>query len=40
LFIVDYSDESWKGLKYFQDWTEIAGVFDAVIEKHDGWPSR
>ena len=28
LFIVDNSDESWKGLKYLQDWTEIASSFD------------
>src|SRR6266704_2038869 len=28
LFIVDNSDESWKGLKYLQDWTEIATAFD------------
>ena len=24
LFIVDNSDSEWKGLKYLQDWTEIA----------------
>ncbi len=28
LFIVDNSDENWKGLKYLQDWTEIASAFD------------
>ena len=28
LFIVDNSDESWKGIKYLQDWTEIASAFD------------
>jgi len=28
LFIVDNGDESWKGLKYLQDWTEIASSFD------------
>jgi len=28
LFIVDNSDEAWKGLKYLQDWTEIASAFD------------
>jgi hypothetical protein len=28
LFIVDNSDEAWKGLKYLQDWTEIASSFD------------
>jgi hypothetical protein len=28
LFIVDNSDESWKGLRYLQDWTEIASAFD------------
>ena len=26
LFIVDNSDELWKGLKYLHDWTEIASV--------------
>jgi hypothetical protein len=28
LFIVDNSDEAWKGLRYLQDWTEIASGFD------------
>jgi hypothetical protein len=28
LFIVDNSDEAWKGLKYLQDWTELASAFD------------
>lgn len=28
LFIVDNSDEHWKGLRYLQDWTEIASGFD------------
>jgi hypothetical protein len=28
LFIVDNSDESWKGLRYLQDWTDIASAFD------------
>jgi hypothetical protein len=28
LFIVDNSDEAWKGLKYLQDWTKIASAFD------------
>jgi hypothetical protein len=28
LFIVDNSDDRWKGLKYLQDWTEIASAFD------------
>ncbi|MEO7319973.1 MAG: phospholipase D-like domain-containing protein [Chthoniobacteraceae bacterium] len=28
LFIVDNSDESWKGLRYLQEWTEIASAFD------------
>lgn len=28
LFIVDNSDELWKGLKYLHDWTEIASAFD------------
>ncbi len=30
LFIVDNSDEAWKGLKYLQDWTEIASAFDVA----------
>src|SRR5437870_11570182 len=28
LFIVANSDSEWKGLKYLQDWTEIANAFD------------
>jgi superfamily II DNA or RNA helicase len=28
LFIVDNSNSEWKGLKYLQDWTEIARAFD------------
>src|SRR5438034_1815849 len=28
LFIVDNSDAAWKGLRYLQDWTEIATAFD------------
>jgi superfamily II DNA or RNA helicase len=28
LFIVDNEDESWKALKYLEDWTEIAKQFD------------
>lgn len=28
LFIVDNSDEGWTGLRYLQDWTEIAKSFD------------
>jgi hypothetical protein len=28
LFIVDNGDENWKGLKYLQDWTEIASASD------------
>lgn len=28
LFIVDNSDEAWKGIKYLHDWTEIASAFD------------
>jgi superfamily II DNA or RNA helicase len=28
LFIVDNSDTEWKGLRYLQDWTEIASAFD------------
>src|SRR5213079_870905 len=26
--IVDNSDTEWKGLKYLQDWTDIASAFD------------
>ncbi|MGA2661596.1 MAG: SNF2-related protein, partial [Verrucomicrobiota bacterium] len=28
LFIVDNSDSDWKGLRYLQEWTEIARAFD------------
>ncbi len=28
LFIVDNSDELWKGLKYLQEWADIASAFD------------
>src|SRR5438132_167040 len=28
LFIVDNSDTEWKGLRYLQEWTEIASSFD------------
>lgn len=28
LFIVDNSEEEWKGLRYLQEWTEIASSFD------------
>ena len=28
LFIVDNSETEWKGLRYLQDWTEIASAFD------------
>jgi len=28
LFIVDNSDTEWKGLRYLQEWTEIASAFD------------
>lgn len=28
LFIVDNSDENWKGLRYLSDWTEIADAFE------------
>jgi superfamily II DNA or RNA helicase len=28
LFIVDNSDSDWKGLRYLQDWTEVASAFD------------
>ena len=31
LFIVDNSDEAWKGLRYLQDWTEIASAFDIAV---------
>lgn len=46
LFIVDNSDSEWKGLKYLQDWTEIASAFDiatgffeigALIALDSGW---
>lgn len=50
LFIVDNSDEAWKGLRYLQDWTEIAsacdietGFFDATARKvghHPATPCR
>jgi len=30
LFIVDNSDENWKGLRYLADWTEIAEAFDVA----------
>jgi hypothetical protein len=30
LFIVDNSETEWKGLRYLQDWTEIASAFDIV----------
>nr|MBA2436071.1 DEAD/DEAH box helicase family protein [Chthoniobacterales bacterium] len=47
LFIVDNSDELWKGLKYLHDWTEIASAFDiatgffeigALLALEPGWP--
>jgi hypothetical protein len=28
LFIVDNSESEWKGLRYLQEWTEIARAFD------------
>lgn len=28
LFIVDNSDDHWKGLRYLEGWTEIASAFD------------
>lgn len=28
LFIVDNSDENWKGLRYLQEWADIASAFD------------
>lgn len=28
LFIVDNSDENWKGLRYLEEWTEVARQFD------------
>src|SRR5438046_9787476 len=46
LFIVDNSDELWKGLRYLQDWTEIASAFDiatgffeigALLALEPGW---
>jgi predicted transcriptional regulator len=46
LFIVDNSDELWKGLKYLHDWTEIASAFDiatgffeigALLALEPGW---
>lgn len=30
LFIVDNSDENWKGIRYLTDWTEIADAFDVA----------
>ena len=32
LFIVDNSDELWKGLKYLHDWTEIASAFAGSVQ--------
>ncbi len=46
LFIVDNSDERWKGLQYLHDWTEIASAFDiatgffeigALLALEPGW---
>ncbi len=46
LFIVDNSDEHWKGLQYLHDWTEIASAFDiatgffeigALLALEPGW---
>ena len=46
LFIVDNSDDLWKGLKYLHDWTEIASAFDiatgffeigALLALEPGW---
>jgi hypothetical protein len=40
LFIVDNSDENWKGLKYLRDWTEIAtGYFeiDSLLALDGKW---
>ncbi|MDQ6938888.1 MAG: phospholipase D-like domain-containing protein [Verrucomicrobiota bacterium] len=46
LFIVDNSDELWKGLKYLHDWTKIASAFDiatgffeigALLALETGW---
>jgi hypothetical protein len=28
LFIVDNSEAEWKGLRYLEEWTEIASSFD------------
>lgn len=35
LFIVDNSDSDWKGLRYLQDWTEIARAFDIATGYFD-----
>jgi hypothetical protein len=46
LFIVDNSESEWKGLRYLQDWTEIASAFDiatgffeigALLALDSGW---
>jgi hypothetical protein len=46
LFIVDNSETEWKGLRYLQDWTEIASAFDiatgffeigALLAPEPGW---
>jgi hypothetical protein len=46
LFIVDNSETEWKGLRYLQDWTEIASAFDiatgffeigALLALDSGW---
>ncbi|MDQ6859573.1 MAG: hypothetical protein M3032_00225 [Verrucomicrobiota bacterium] len=46
LFIVDNSDDTWKGLKYLHDWTEIASACDiatgffeigALLALEPGW---
>jgi len=33
IFIVDNSDETWRGLKYLQDWAEIAIIISQVLPK-------
>jgi hypothetical protein len=33
VFIVDNSDSDWNGLRYLQEWTEIARAFDNTCLK-------
>ena len=46
LFIVDNSESDWKGLRYLEEWTEIASSFDiaagyfemgALLALHGKW---